>query len=382
MQYLRTIIVQCLVVVATSLLAQESTSRLTLPETSDLFVNNNSKSSTFKYKLPRTPKVTTVNKVKDRSATTAIVANDDEEDVIVYNHGTKAVPRLTKRSKGSYEVVYDSRMVIPIWTQERTDSAITLPPEEKILRTVQGDDDSWFVIVLGDSNQFFVKPRYPEGTTSISVITKSGNRYAFLATVGAANKNHECTLMLDVLPPAWMKYGAENSSNKVGAQAMLLSGSERPGLSQQESDQRCKVAYQNGWDQAMTKHEDDLRDYATSIFHKANMDYKWGGNTKQLQLKRVFDDGRVTYLVFKSSLNIQPAFWEIDAGARKDVTVQRSVFSPEVMIVGKLFKEGVLSVGKGLEIRIHNKGWSLPTDVDRAKTQLRGDNKCVNAKVD
>jgi type IV secretory pathway VirB9-like protein len=316
------------------------------------------------------------NIVKPHKEISAIATHSDE-DAIVYNGDTKVVPRLTRRSKGSYEVVYDGRMVIPLWTKERFHTTVTLPTEEQILRVVAADGANWEILFINNSNQFYAKPRFPNSSTSINVITKSGNHYVFFATSNLANKNHEFALILDVLAPAWMQYGQANTEVKGGSQSIVLSGGQSTDISAEESERRCQTARQTGWNQAAVKHEDDLRDYATSIFNKANMDYKWSGNTKQLRLKRVFDDGRVTYLVFESSLSIQPAFWEIDNGRRKDVTVQRAVFSPEVMIVGKLFKDGVLSIGKGLEIKIRNRGWSSTAKAE-ANTQLRGDNPSAN----
>lgn len=354
MQYLRIVATQCLLTI--TLFGQESITNI------------------------KTINKATLTSIKPTKTNITVMANDDE-DAIVYDSDAKAIPRLTRRSKGSYEVVYDGRTIIPLWTKERFHTTVTLPPDEQILRVMAADGSNWEIMCINNSNQFYVKPRYPNSSTSINVITKSGNHYVFLATSSIANKNHEFALMLDVLPPAWMQYGPANSDTKTGSQAIILGNSQGSDISTEEVERRCQAAHQAGWDQAMVKHDDDLRDYATSIFHKANMDYKWSGNTKQLRLKRVFDDGRITYLVFESSLNIQPAFWEIDNGARKDVTVQRSVFSPEVIIVGKLFKEGVLSIDKGLEIRIHNKGWALPSKTNQTNVQLRGDDPYASAKV-
>lgn len=210
---------------------------------------------------------------------------------------TKAVPRLTRRSKGSYKTTYDGRMVFPLWTQERFQTAVTLPTAEQILCVVAADGANWEITIINDRNQFCVKPRFPNSSTSINVITKSGNPYVFLATSGIANKNHECVLILDVLPPPWMQYGPANTDSKfssLGSQSITLGNDQESDISAEEIERRCQTAHQAGYDQASVKHEDDLRDYATSIFHNVNMDYKWSGNAKQLRLKRVFDDGRVT----------------------------------------------------------------------------------------
>lgn len=361
MQYLRIVAAQCLV--------------------SAVLLGHNIRS------LNKATLIKTTSSIDNKVNTTLVASRtDNDEDVIVYNSDTKAVPRLIRRSKGSYEIVYDSSMVIPLWTEERNNTSVTLPVDEQILRVLAADSANWEVLTLNSGNQFYVKPRFPNSSTSINVITKSGNRYVFLATSSMANKNHECIRILDVLPPAWMQHGSSNvsgTSNKLvhlGSQSIALDNRQEADISAEESERHCQVARQAGWDQAMAKHEDDLRDYATSIFHKANMHYKWSGNVKQLHLKRVFDDGRITYLVFESSLNIQPAFWEIDDGSRKDVPVQRSVFSPEVIIVGKLFKKGVLSIGKGLEITICNKGWLLASN-NKDNVQLCGDNQATSAKA-
>jgi type IV secretory pathway VirB9-like protein len=313
-----------------------------------------------------------------------------DKEVLVEQGDSVAIPRLIRRSEGSYEIVYSPRMAIPLWTQQRFQTTVTLPQGEEILRANAADDDVWEVIYVRGSNIFYVKPFYENSKTSVQVITKAKNRYVFKATSGVANKGQEPMLILDILPTAWQKAELERAApiakGRRGAGAGLIVAGEESGdnvIAIAEAQRRISEAEakarREGWDLAMEKRDEELREYAVSIFRNANLDYKWSGDTSNFRLVRVFDDGRCTYLCFDSGLNTMPAFWEIHGGETKEVTLSRAVFDPNILIIGKLFKEGVITVDKKNEIKIKNKGYKLPAIKDQEKIQLQGENKVKKA---
>jgi type IV secretory pathway VirB9-like protein len=307
---------------------------------------------------------------------------------------------MMRRAEGSYEAVFDARIALPLWTTTRFQTSITLPNGEKVWKANASDDDDWEVTWVKKSNLVFVKPFFPNATTAVNVITYSGNHYTFRATSDTANAGNEPMLLLDVLPPAWMKAkllqqqdtGKQGGAPK-GRSGAIAAPSEGPGdgeedlvpASEVEKARRggFEAGAKAGEDKAMARRDEELREYAYSIFHNANDNYKWSGDTKELRLKKAFDDGRVTYLIFESAMNIQPAFWEISGGERKDVRSQRPTFASDVVIIGKLFKEGTLSLGPKVEIKITNRGWTTTTSKGPAQTPVRveGDHPAAKGTV-
>lgn len=330
-------------------------------------------------------------KAPKASAHASATAPPADSRSIVFQGDTKLVPRLIRRSEGSYEMVYDQRMVMPLWTSERFQTSITLPKGEQVWKANASDDDDWEVTWPKKSNLVFVKPLFPNSSTSVHVVTLAGNHYTFRATSGVANGGNEVMLLLDVLPPAWMKaeLARQETSRKPGATRANSGPIAGPGDSPNgeddlvpasEVDKARRTAYEAGMkvgtDQAMAKRDDELREYAYSLFHNANENYKWSGDTKELRIKRVFDDGRVTYIIFESALNTMPAFWLVEGGERKDIRAQRPTFASDVIIVSRLFKEGTLSLSHEVEVKVSNKGWVLPP----IKAQARPEGSATASK--
>jgi type IV secretory pathway VirB9-like protein len=318
------------------------------------------------------------------------------DNVIVENGDAQAVPRFVRRSAGSYETVFDAKMAIPLWTIPRYQTTITLPTGEVILKANAADDNDWDVMFTKHANVLFVKPKFSNSGTSIQVLTQNRTMYIFNATSGVANGKHEAMILLDVLPAAWQKtllepgvaagksvnqgLGRAVKSDDSGSgsvpNAEAAAGDDDEGvplpLVRKREEEAFKKGAKQGESQASKNRDEEFREFAASIFRNANLDYKWSGDTSSLRLIRAFDDGRVTYLVFDSALNIMPSFWEIVDGQRKNVSVTRTVFDPNIWVVGELFKDGVLLTSPKDEIKISNRGFVLKPVKDLDKVQVQG----------
>lgn len=312
------------------------------------------------------------------------------DDVQVQIGDARMVPRLIRRSKGSYETVYDPKIVIPLWTKPRYQTLITLPKGEKILEALAADDDVWEIMKTKRSNLVWVKPKYENSSTSVTVLTAAGTRYLFEASSGSFTKGHETMELLDVMPPAWLRdrlaeaNGEKPARRQAGGDLLIpgdqADGTGADGIPPQVVEKEKMAAFQagqkSGYNAAMVHRDDEMREYAASIFLNANMDYKWSKGNPKLRVKRVFDDGRVTYILFDSATKTQPAFWEVVDGKPKDVTVQTAVFNPNLLIISKLVKEGTLSIDKD-EIKIYNKGWSFKAPDNSNQVQMRGEGQPI-----
>lgn len=309
-----------------------------------------------------------------------------EDGIDVVDGDAKLLPRLLRRAKGSYEVIYDPRVVMPLWAKMRHQVSITLPPGEKVTVANAADDDTWEVYWIKGGNEVSVKPLYPNGRTTVKVLTRSGNRYMFEASTVEANK--EFMVLLDVMPPAWMKQkmaevGLKPGATNIGKGQRQLGrpvaevdrgddAGDEEGMSLAEAARREALARDQGRREvaaaAQSRADEQVREYLSSAFKNASFDYKASAPLDNFKVNRVWDDGHVTYIAFETSSNQSPAFWEVgsDGRTRNEVDGGRAVWDPNIYIVSKIFREGVISVEPKKEIKITNKSWGID---DRKKAQ-------------
>lgn len=308
-----------------------------------------------------------------------------EEGIEIVDGDAKLLPRLLRRAKGSYEVIYDPRVVMPLWAKMRHQVSITLPPGEKVSIANAADDDVWEVTWIKNGNEVTVKPFYPNSRTTVKVLTRSGNRYAFEASTVEGTK--EFMVLLDVLPPAWMKQKMAESGIKSGptnigrgvrqqgrVAAEIDNGDDTPeedGVSLAEAARREAAARELGRREvaaaAQSRADEQVREYLSSAFKNASFDYKISSGLPNFKVNRVWDDGHVTYIAYESSANQSLAFWEVgDGRKRSEVDGGRAVWDANIYIVSKIFREGVVSVEPGKEIKITNKSWGI---TDRKASQ-------------
>jgi type IV secretory pathway VirB9-like protein len=77
-------------------------------------------------------------------------------------------------------VQYGERDVVPITTQLKITTLITLPERESMVNVICGDKDNW--VINASANLVFIRPT-PEATrTNLNVLMSSGNLYSFLLT--------------------------------------------------------------------------------------------------------------------------------------------------------------------------------------------------------
>lgn len=324
-------------------------------------------------------------------------ASTRDEDAEVIDGDAKLLPRLLRRAKGSYECIYDPRVVIPMWCSMRHSVSVTLPAGERITVASATDDDTWEVIWVKNGNEFSVRPLYPNSATSVKVLTRSGNRYMFEASCTPERK--AVMSILDILPPAWMKtkladapssrssatnIGGSRQSRQVGRPPVEVdrenaalgdgdSGDEGVPLAEvQRRVVEARMAGRQEAERAAQERADELvRETVASAFKNASFDYDHKGEYPNFKIHRVWDDGNITYIYFETSTNQSPVFWAIKENGRdhEDLDAQRSVQDPNLFIVSGIFKEGVFSLEQGREIKIVNKSYSIKDRKARQKEQ-------------
>jgi LysM repeat protein len=286
----------------------------------------------------------------------------DEKAPALYPIAVKALPpseaerERSPRNLSLIKEVYYSPDVIPTMNCGlNTVFTIILPQWEKIVTAQSGNVDTWGWTPAFGSNLVYGKPTLPGPgqSTNLVLVTERGTFYNINLTVDVDKPTVQ---VLRILPSpnyngSGMTIGTPGAIVDAGGDAVAGNGQAmamNPGLMREvvervREDERNKAkAEENAFAQAMFAGRND--NYKIS--------YDW---FTPFRIVNVFDAMGQTYIKFESPTGEQPMFYVEENGQRTIVQWTPSIHDKTVIMVDRVFKTGILVIGKK-EARIYNKG--------------------------
>ncbi len=189
-------------------------------------------------------------------------------------HAAKS-PRSLATDQRVKQVPYDPNQVYEIVGTYGYQTSIEFSQDEKVKVVTLGDSIAWQTVPY--QNRLFLKPVEPNAATNLTVIT---NKRTYYFTLTSAKKQAPMTFLVRFVYP--------NASLSMSAGA---GDAPPPG---------------KGPDLA-----------------KLNLDYGTSGNKAAIPLKRAFDDGEFTYLLFDQNAEIPSVYTVGPDGSESIVNTRR-----------------------------------------------------------
>lgn len=158
------------------------------------------------------------------------------------------------------QVAYDASQVYPLTAHYGYQTAVEFAADETIATVALGDSIAWQTVPAG--NRLFIKPVEPDARTNLTVLTDKRSYY----------------------------FSLESSGQKRGQTYLLRFRYPESAPSLPAAGKAAEAAR-----------------FDPATLH---MRYAVAGNAKAFGLKKVFDDGRFTYLLFENQAEI-PAIYQV-----------------------------------------------------------------------
>jgi type IV secretion system protein VirB9 len=243
------------------------------------------------------------------------------------------VPAVTAPavSPGSRTIPYHAHDVVALRAKVRFTTTIVLPEGEDIMEATCGDKEFWMVNARGPVAS--IKPAKPGSETNLTLLTTSGQLYAFRLTEISATKDVEPDLVVYLEPddPAMVaswprppKYVPAEQVDDVRAQLAIAKDDARRATEAAEMRVRDEVTTFR-------------RTYPLSL----TLGYRFKTDVAPFFVHAIFHDDHVTYI--QADARELPALYELKDGAPNLVSFD---VRGGTYVVPKVLESGYLAIGK------------------------------------
>lgn len=224
------------------------------------------------------------------------------------------------------EFQFDQDNTFLVLSKPRAVTHVQFAPDETIQSVAAGDTANWDITPTKNRKNLFLKPKYEDLDTSLTVLTDKRTYQFVLRSTGDGKKWYQRVswvysreVVLDMEPMV----GDEAATSQAGSTALAPTTGSGSGA--------AASGYPGGIDPG-----------------KMRFGYKVEGDAK-FRPEVVFDDGRFTYFRMPSDLQEQPALFAVIEG--DDFSLVNYTVNGNYIIAQRVLENAVLKLGKP-EVRI------------------------------
>lgn len=239
------------------------------------------------------------------------------------------------------EFQFDADNTFLVLTKPRAVTHLQFAPDELIMSVAAGDTSNWEITPTKNRKNLFLKPRYEDLETSLTVLTDKRPYQFVLKSTGDGRKWYQrvswvyaTELVLEIDP-----------SEAAGG---AMSGADRPTpLTAGPVASAAPTSARAGDGRAVPEY----RDAGTLGINPSSMrfNYRIEGDAA-FRPDMVFDDGRFTYFRMPADLQEQPALFAVIEGA--EYSLVNYTVNGDYIVAQRLLETAVLKLGKP-EVRVH-----------------------------
>jgi type IV secretory pathway VirB9-like protein len=264
--------------------------------------------------------------------------------------------RVLRDTGATRDVLYSPDAIPTVNCEQKIAVTIYLPDKEKIVETVAGDVDEWWITPAVGKNVILVKAALPDKKTNLVVFTRSGNTYHITLT---SDSTKPYLQILRIHPPLSdeddsgvitpggnldLGGGAGRAEGVEGVGSSLGIPTDRSGR-MDPAQVQAAIARVREEDAQLARQRE--RDFMQAMLAGRNdqfkISYDW---STPFRVTNVFSASGVTYLRVEVPNGLQPLLYVIEDGKESVVPWTVSRVDPNVIMVDRVFEKAVLVLGK------------------------------------
>lgn len=256
-------------------------------------------------------------------------------------HGTASAELVATPLRGDTRLVefqFDQDNTFLVLTKPRAVTHLQFAADEQITSVAAGDTANWEITPTKNRKNLFIKPRYDDQETSLTVLTDKRPYQFVLKSTGDGRKWYQ---RISWIYPKEVVLDFDPGASD---------GVHRPSATQIEA--RDERELQPRTDQPSSRAPDGRMagDMPVGIRPESmRFDYSIEGEAK-FRPEMVFDDGKFTYFRMPADLQEQPALFSVIEGT--DYSLVNYTVSGNYIVAQRLLDTAVLKLGKP-EVRVH-----------------------------
>jgi type IV secretory pathway VirB9-like protein len=217
---------------------------------------------------------------------------------------------------------------------------IVLPAEEKVATVFGGDTHFWFFDGGHVASRFVsVKPKEPNSTTDVHIISDHGNEYTLQLREVSGDDDPHFDSKVFIIP------GDKAAKDKLAELPVFVPATE---LDRVKQEAAAAKAAENAERKA---EENKAEQYRSQYPGSLHFDYTWDQSKgKVLGLQQIWRDDRFTYL--RGQFQETPALYELKDGKGSLINFD---FNAGLYTVPKELESGYLAIGKQ-KVEFHRTG--------------------------
>jgi type IV secretion system protein VirB9 len=208
---------------------------------------------------------------------------------------------------------------------------ILLPAEEKVATVFGGDTVSWVFDGGHVASRFIsIKPRIPNTTTDVHIVSDHGNEYTLQLREVSSDGDPHFDSKVFVTP------GDQAGKDKLAAMPVFVPATELDKAKREAIEAQAKEANERKAEETKAEH------YRSQYPGQLHFDYTWDqkkGNA--LGLQQVWRDDKFTYL--RGHFQETPALYELKDGKGSLINFD---FNDGLYTIPKTVADGYLTIGK------------------------------------
>jgi type IV secretory pathway VirB9-like protein len=232
--------------------------------------------------------------------------------------------------RGARTVVYHPRDLVSLRAKVRYSTLIVLPDGEGVVEAMCGDRDRWLINVRG--GLVSVKPVQEGSETNLTVVTTTGQVYAFVLTEVSRETTHEVDLTV-YLEPDTLDTSAHRQARPRFVPVEQIDDFRAQADLAREQARRAT-------DAARTELESGIATFRSRYPLSLRFAYRVVLNTKPFWVRAMFHDDRRTFI--QSAARELPALYEMKDGKPNLVNFE---VQDGTYVIPKVLDEGYLMIG-------------------------------------
>lgn len=236
------------------------------------------------------------------------------------------------------EFQFDQDNTFLVLTKPRAVTHLQFAADEQITSVAAGDTANWEITPTKNRKNLFIKPRYDDQETSLTVLTDKRPYQFVLKSTGDGRKWYQ---RISWIYPKEVVLDFDPATPNDGARALATQIDARD---ESQSQPRADRQDSRATDGRLTG------DMPAGIKPESmRFDYSIEGDAK-FRPEIVFDDGKFTYFRMPADLQEQPALFSVIEGT--DYSLVNYTVSGNYIVAQRLLDTAVLKLGKP-EVRVH-----------------------------
>jgi type IV secretion system protein VirB9 len=232
--------------------------------------------------------------------------------------------------RGARTVVYHPRDLVSLRAKVRYSTLVVLPDGEDVVEAMCGDRDRWLINVRG--GLVSVKPVQEGSETNLTVVTTTGQVYAFVLTEVSRETTHDVDLTV-YLEPDTLETSAHGQARPRFVPVEQIDDFRAQADLAREQARRATEA-------ARTELESGIATFRSRYPLSLRFAYHVVLNTKPFWVRAMFHDDRRTFI--QSAARELPALYEMKDGKPNLVNFE---VQDGTYVIPKVLDEGYLMIG-------------------------------------